>query len=173
MSEHDNLIADQIEAICIARLGLTRWGQMREERREYLRQQVAFWLPAVEKVVKPVVCDDVIEQITQAIEAVIVAVRSDTPPDVAMAKQQQNDAAIARGFKESEAKVELLVDEGMAREIRRIVGECAGAVSVCWQPRPDGLFDSTQAAMHVDDAMAQLLLVLREGPDEVPLEEEK
>jgi hypothetical protein len=45
-------------------------------------------------------------------------------------------------------------------EVARVVGECAGAVSMCWEPRPDGVFDSTQAATYVDGAVARLMSVL-------------
>jgi hypothetical protein len=39
-------------------------------------------------------------------------------------------------------------------ELQKIVGECAGAVSVCWVPRPlDQVFDSTTATKFVDEAV--------------------
>jgi hypothetical protein len=55
-------------------------------------------------------------------------------------------------------------------EIRRVIGECAGAVSMCWDPRPIGVFDSTQAATYVEGAVARVLSVraaeaARDEPD--------
>ncbi len=44
-----------------------------------------------------------------------------------------------------------------AAEVGRIVGECAGAVSMCWEPRPEGVFDSSPAAKYVDEAVAEIL----------------
>ena len=44
-----------------------------------------------------------------------------------------------------------------ARSISQIVGECAGAVSVCWDEVPTGIFDSTQASKHVEAAVAEIL----------------
>jgi hypothetical protein len=58
-------------------------------------------------------------------------------------------------------------------EIRRAIGECAGAVSMCWDPRPDGVFDSTQAVTYVEGAVARVLSVMaaereRDKPEETP-----
>jgi len=50
--------------------------------------------------------------------------------------------------------------EELRQEIDRVVGECAGAVSLCWEPRPDGVFDSTQAVTYVRGASARLMSVL-------------
>jgi Ser/Thr protein kinase RdoA (MazF antagonist) len=44
------------------------------------------------------------------------------------------------------------------RDITQIVGECAGAVSVCWaEIDKAGIFDSTQAAKHVQEALAEII----------------
>jgi hypothetical protein len=44
-----------------------------------------------------------------------------------------------------------------ARDINQIVGECAGAVSVCWTEIGNaGIFESSQAAKHVEDALAEI-----------------
>lgn len=47
----------------------------------------------------------------------------------------------------------------------RIVGEMAGTVSVCWEPRPEGVFDSRPATEAVERALkeidARFVLVLR------------
>ena len=50
--------------------------------------------------------------------------------------------------------------DALMKEVSRVVGEVAGAVSLCWEPRPDGEFDSTQAATYVDGAIARLSSVL-------------
>jgi acyl-CoA thioesterase FadM len=50
------------------------------------------------------------------------------------------------------------MNENNARDINQIVGECAGAVSVCWSDIDKaGVFDSTQAAKFVTDALAEIL----------------
>jgi len=49
--------------------------------------------------------------------------------------------------------------DALRDEIFRVVGECAGAVSMCWEPRPTGVFDSTQAATYVEGAVARLTSV--------------
>lgn len=44
------------------------------------------------------------------------------------------------------------------RELSRIVGEAAGAVSVCWENKEaSGVFLSEQAKAHVDAALAEIL----------------
>lgn len=44
------------------------------------------------------------------------------------------------------------------RELSRIVGETAGAVSVCWENRDaSGVFLSEQAKAHVEGALAEIL----------------
>jgi hypothetical protein len=50
--------------------------------------------------------------------------------------------------------------EEVRQEIDRVVGECAGAVSLCWEPRPEGVFDSTQAVTYVRAAADRLNSVL-------------
>jgi len=50
--------------------------------------------------------------------------------------------------------------EEVEQEIDRVIGECAGAVSLCWEPRPEGVFDSTQAVTYVRAASDRLMSVL-------------
>jgi hypothetical protein len=50
-------------------------------------------------------------------------------------------------------------------EIHRVIGECAGAVSMCWEPRPEGVFDSTQAVTYVEGAVARVLSVMNAEAD--------
>lgn len=50
--------------------------------------------------------------------------------------------------------------EELRLEIDRVVGECAGAVSMCWEPRPEGVFDSTQATTYVRGAADRIMSVL-------------
>jgi len=42
------------------------------------------------------------------------------------------------------------------KSIAEVVGQCAGAVSVCWEPRPTGVFDSRPAGAFVDAAVARI-----------------
>ena len=41
-------------------------------------------------------------------------------------------------------------------DVRKVLGELAGAASLCWIPKPTGVFDSTQASKFVEGAIAQL-----------------
>src|SRR5208282_1461173 len=45
-------------------------------------------------------------------------------------------------------------------DLSRILHEMAGAVSLCWKPRPTGEFESTQAAAFVADAIAEIRAAL-------------
>lgn len=46
----------------------------------------------------------------------------------------------------------------MDRErIKELIGECAGYVSLCWDPKPTGVFDSTAAAAQVEKTAADVL----------------
>ncbi|QJD53396.1 hypothetical protein SEA_STEVIEBAY_66 [Arthrobacter phage StevieBAY] len=46
----------------------------------------------------------------------------------------------------------------LAEKVNTIVGQCAGAVSVCWTGiESAGVFDSTQAAKHVKAAVAEIV----------------
>jgi hypothetical protein len=42
--------------------------------------------------------------------------------------------------------------------VSRILGELAGEASLCWDPRPEGEFDSSQASKFVDEAVDKVLL---------------
>jgi len=49
-------------------------------------------------------------------------------------------------------------------EVSRIVGEVMGYASVCWQPRPEGVFDSslaTQGVNHAIDALFENFSITR------------
>jgi len=39
--------------------------------------------------------------------------------------------------------------------IEEVMGQMAGAVSMCWDPRPTGVFESEEAAAFVDAAIAR------------------
>jgi hypothetical protein len=41
-------------------------------------------------------------------------------------------------------------------DIDKTLGELAGAASMCWTPKPTGVFDSEQATKFVDEAKAQI-----------------
>jgi hypothetical protein len=43
------------------------------------------------------------------------------------------------------------------QSIAEIVGEVCGFVSVCWDPPPAGVFDSTRAAKAVEEAVHQIM----------------
>lgn len=48
-----------------------------------------------------------------------------------------------------------------------LLGQLAGAASVCWEPKPTGVFDSTQASSFVDQAhsrMIELMNAEHQGP---------
>jgi len=45
---------------------------------------------------------------------------------------------------------------------KEIIGELAGYASLCWQPRPTGVFDSTEASKAVDQAL-QFLAQIEES----------
>lgn len=40
--------------------------------------------------------------------------------------------------------------------VEELLGQLAGAASMCWTPRPAGVFDSTRASEFVDLALARL-----------------
>lgn len=40
--------------------------------------------------------------------------------------------------------------------VSELIGQFGGAVSMCWEPRPTGVFDSTTAGRFVDGALARL-----------------
>lgn len=42
------------------------------------------------------------------------------------------------------------------QEVLRILGELAGAASMCWEPTPTGVFDSTLAQSFVMKAYAEI-----------------
>jgi len=42
------------------------------------------------------------------------------------------------------------------RKDEEILGELAGSASLCWQPRPTGVFDSTEATKFVTQALSAL-----------------
>lgn len=46
------------------------------------------------------------------------------------------------------------------REFSEIIGVTAGYVSLCWEPRPEGEFDSALAAAEVEKAVDQAMDVL-------------
>ncbi len=40
--------------------------------------------------------------------------------------------------------------------VEQLLGELAGAASLCWDPKPEGVFESTRAAELVDHAVTRL-----------------
>jgi hypothetical protein len=47
-------------------------------------------------------------------------------------------------------------------KLERLLGELAGSASLCWEPRPTGVFDSTEAQKFVADCKLAILEVVRE-----------
>lgn len=45
--------------------------------------------------------------------------------------------------------------------LSRVLHELAGAASLCWTPRPTGVFDSQEAIKHVEVAIGELRAILR------------
>jgi hypothetical protein len=46
-------------------------------------------------------------------------------------------------------------------KLERLLGELAGSASLCWEPRPTGVFDSTEAQKFVADCKLAILEVVR------------
>lgn len=44
----------------------------------------------------------------------------------------------------------------MNKQTRELLGELAGAASLCWEPRPTGVFDPEQASKFVAEAESKL-----------------
>lgn len=43
-----------------------------------------------------------------------------------------------------------------AQTVAEVVGMAVGLGSMCWEPRPTGVFDSTEASKAVDEAMDRI-----------------
>lgn len=55
--------------------------------------------------------------------------------------------------------------------LSRILHELAGAASLCWEPRPTGVFDSQLAIQFVEQALAEIRSRMTPAPAEVPMPE--
>lgn len=55
--------------------------------------------------------------------------------------------------------------------LSRILHELAGAASLCWEPRPTGVFDSQLAIQFVEQALAEIRSRMTPTPAEVPMPE--
>lgn len=53
-------------------------------------------------------------------------------------------------------------------EIQRILGELAGYASMCWEPTPDGEFQSEDAAAGVRAAVLELVTLLTTAVGDLP-----
>lgn len=53
--------------------------------------------------------------------------------------------------------------------LSRILHELAGAASLCWEPRPTGVFDSQLAIQFVEQALAEIRSRMTPAPAEVPM----
>jgi len=47
--------------------------------------------------------------------------------------------------------------------LSRVIHELAGAASLCWEPKPTGVFDSSLAIGFCEDAIDELRAILRDG----------
>jgi len=50
--------------------------------------------------------------------------------------------------------------------VQELIGQFGGAVSMCWEPQPTGVFDSTMASRFMDGALARLRELELEGSHE-------
>lgn len=53
--------------------------------------------------------------------------------------------------------------------LSRILHELAGAASLCWEPRPTGVFDSQLAIQFVEQALAEIRSRMTSAPAEAPM----
>lgn len=49
------------------------------------------------------------------------------------------------------------------KQLKEALGELAGACSLCWNPKPSGVFDSTQASKFVDEYFEKIKGYLNEA----------
>lgn len=56
-----------------------------------------------------------------------------------------------------ESPTKVLPFESWVKEIKRIVGEAMGYASMCWDPEPNGVFQSTMCAVELDLVVDRLL----------------
>ena len=54
--------------------------------------------------------------------------------------------------------------ERIRQKLPEILGVLAGAASLCWEPRPTGVFDSSLASMFVDRALKECDAARKENP---------
>jgi hypothetical protein len=55
--------------------------------------------------------------------------------------------------------------ESTGEAVHRIIGEACGYVSLCWEPRPEGVFDSSLASKQVQEATVAVLDLIAEEMD--------
>lgn len=60
-----------------------------------------------------------------------------------------------------------MVDDPDPLHLSRILHELAGAASLCWEPRPTGVFDSQLAIQFVEQALAEIRSRMTPAPAEV------
>jgi hypothetical protein len=65
----------------------------------------------------------------------------------------QDRVQVITTLRERLARVE---DDPDPLHLSRILHELAGAASMCWTPRPSGVFDSQEAIKHVESAIAEI-----------------
>jgi len=70
---------------------------------------------------------------------------------------------------EHEVEEDITVEELVAQ----VIGETAGYVSLCWDPKPTGVFDSTLASAAVDKAVQRILSLLAEAEARPPIERQQ
>lgn len=62
-----------------------------------------------------------------------------------------------------------MIDDPDPLHLSRILHELAGAASLCWEPRPTGVFDSQLAIQFVEQALAEIRSRMTPAPAEVPM----
>jgi hypothetical protein len=84
------------------------------------------------------------------------------------------EAAIVAALRAEASAREDLERRGISDGIKTIVGEAAGAVSLCWIPKPTGVFDSSAAVAFLDEAFVKIGGVLKnaESQRQMPSEAE-
>lgn len=69
---------------------------------------------------------------------------------------------LERALQERDDEIERLQQQrnhGIARGAKEVIGEACGSVSMCWEPKPTGVFDSSKAIAFCDEAFDKLSFV--------------
>lgn len=118
----------------------------------------------------PMVCGDDEEtknrfHARRAWEFIGIAARAKTEIDAARAERDAADRKAEQWADECDRANHALaaaqsVIAAADTQLSRVLHEMAGAVSLCWEPKPTGVFNSTQACEFVAAAIAELRAIL-------------